>query len=351
MVIDAAKTEGLGLDRSGGGWQGALRWAVMLLGFGVLARFVILGWPQIVRSVSALDGAQGGLIAMAVLIEGLWLFAQSQVYRSALVGFGGRASNRTVLRISTAAFSLSRILPGGGAVGSLYAAHQLIKLGNRPALTIGSMMTSWWVSMTSLAVIVLGGVAVGVTSYGIDPGNLIAPSVGLGVMALLGGLAWFSLNQGWLRDRLEPRIGHILEKRAVGEELGDVGEALDEIRAGMKVRTLLGVASWSTTAWVCDLTALWFCFAALGHPVSITPLVIGYGVVNLIGALPELTPGWLGVIEVSLAGVFAVWGIPVSLSVVAVLAYRLVSYWLPVAVGLGPAIRLLRGGHIARAPA
>ncbi|MPZ53582.1 MAG: flippase-like domain-containing protein [Acidimicrobiia bacterium] len=351
MFADVAKNEGLVAEGPSRGWRRALRWLVLLVGFGILARFLMLGWPQIVESVGALDGTQRGLIVLAVLIEGVWLFAQSQVYRSALVGFGGSASNRKALGSSTAAFSLSRILPGGGAVGSLYAANQFIKLGNRPALTIGSMMTSWWVSMTTLAVIVLGGVIVGVTRYGIDPGHIVGPSMGLGVMAVIGGLGWLVLHNDRVRSRLEPRIAKLLASRSVGESVGEPDAALDEIRAGISPRTLSRIAFWSASAWLCDLTALWLCFAALGHPVGITPLVIGYGMVNLIGALPELTPGWLGVIEVSLAGVFAIWGIPASLSVVAVLAYRLVSYWLPVAVGLAPAIRLLRGGHIAQATA
>ena len=64
---------------------------------------------------------------------------------------------------------------------------------------------------------------------------------------------------------------------------------------------------------------------------------------NLINALPELTPGWLGVLESALAATYAAFGVPVGVAVMAVLSYRLVSYWLPVAVGIGPALGMLRG--------
>jgi uncharacterized membrane protein YbhN (UPF0104 family) len=35
--------------------------------------------------------------------------------------------------------------------------------------------------------------------------------------------------------------------------------------------------------------------------------------------------------------------VPVGIAVMAVISYRLVSYWLPVAVGIAPALGMLRG--------
>ena len=68
----------------------------------------------------------------------------------------------------------------------------------------------------------------------------------------------------------------------------------------------------------------------------------GGGIADLLQALPELTPGWLGVLEGTLSVTYAAFGVPAGLTVVAVLAYRLISHWLPVAAGLPPAIALMR---------
>jgi hypothetical protein len=82
----------------------------------------------------------------------------------------------------------------------------------------------------------------------------------------------------------------------------------------------------------------------LGFGVHLHPavLLVGYGLANLINALPELTPGWLGVMETALAAAYAGLGAPAGVAVVAVLCYRLVSYWLPVAAGAWPAVGMLR---------
>lgn len=61
----------------------------------------------------------------------------------------------------------------------------------------------------------------------------------------------------------------------------------------------------------------------------------------MINALPELTPGWLGVMESALALAYVALGVPAGIALMAVLAYRLLSYWLPVAVGLLPGLQML----------
>jgi uncharacterized protein (TIRG00374 family) len=123
-----------------------------------------------------------------------------------------------------------------------------------------------------------------------------------------------------------------------GSQWRTIGEAAHHLGR----RRLFGVAGWALAAWVCDAAALAVSFAALGHPLDIGVLLIGYGVVNLLSALPELTPVWLGVLEVTLAVTYAAFGVPVGVAAAAVLGYRLVSYWLPVVAGVPFALSTLR---------
>jgi uncharacterized protein (TIRG00374 family) len=53
---------------------------------------------------------------------------------------------------------------------------------------------------------------------------------------------------------------------------------------------------------------------------------------NIASAIP-LTPGGLGVIEVTLVAITVGFGAPRATAVLAVLGYRLVSYWLPLLPG------------------
>ena len=66
----------------------------------------------------------------------------------------------------------------------------------------------------------------------------------------------------------------------------------------------------------------------------------GYAAANIVALIP-LTPGGLGIVEADLASLLVLAGVPSGPAFVATLAYRLVSYWLPVLIG-GPAYLMFR---------
>ncbi len=56
-------------------------------------------------------------------------------------------------------------------------------------------------------------------------------------------------------------------------------------------------------------------------------------VAGVLGTIP-LTPGGVGFVEVGLAATLGLAGVGAAEATTAVLAYRLVSFWLPIPVGL-----------------
>jgi len=82
----------------------------------------------------------------------------------------------------------------------------------------------------------------------------------------------------------------------------------------------------------CDLFALHFSFRALGYSVPWGILILGYTVSNYLATISML-PGGLGVMEASLAAIYASLQVPLSIAITAVLIYRFFSFWLPIPVG------------------
>ena len=60
-------------------------------------------------------------------------------------------------------------------------------------------------------------------------------------------------------------------------------------------------------------------------------LVVGYFVGMLANTLP--LPGGIGGVDGGMIGAFAAFGVDPGLAIVAVLAYRFFSFWLPIAPG------------------
>ena len=80
-------------------------------------------------------------------------------------------------------------------------------------------------------------------------------------------------------------------------------------------------------------------FLALRYQPGFGPLAVAYAAANIASAIP-ITPGGLGVIEVTLVAVTVGFGAPRATAVLAVLGYRIVNYWLPLIPGAIAYLRL-----------
>ena len=69
-------------------------------------------------------------------------------------------------------------------------------------------------------------------------------------------------------------------------------------------------------------------------------MLLAYAAANIIELVP-VTPGGLGLVEASLGGLLVLAGVHGGDALLATLAYRLASYWLPLCAGL-PAYLLYR---------
>lgn len=317
------------------------QWArglLMVASLGFLLRNGIVNFPSIREASRHLVVANSALIAGALMLEAAWTYFLSNVYRQALIAQGGWMSAPSALRVSMGAFSLSRILPGGGAAGSVFAAREMVRVGNDVSTTVASMVLSWWISMTTLAGLVTVGSSLGVLAGTVPHAYLVGPALALAALVALGGAMWMARSNARLRARLAFRLDRLADRFGLASSQRNWDGLA--VRRGGGVR----VAGWALASWLSDAAALWLVFAAFGELLHPGVLLVGYGLANLINALPELTPGWLGVMESALALAYAALGVSAGIALMAVLAYRLLSYWLPVALGLVPGLKMLRAG-------
>ena len=82
-----------------------------------------------------------------------------------------------------------------------------------------------------------------------------------------------------------------------------------------------------------DMLTLYFLFVAAGHRVSPGVLLAGYGLPLLLGKVSFL-PGGVGIVEATMAALYNGLGVPNGVTVVVIVIYRFLSFWLPLLVGL-----------------
>ena len=78
---------------------------------------------------------------------------------------------------------------------------------------------------------------------------------------------------------------------------------------------------------------LWATYRAFDTTVPLTVILMGYLIGQLGGLLP--IPGGVGGIDGGLIATLIVYGAPAGATVAAVLAYRLILFWLPLVIGVG----------------
>jgi uncharacterized protein (TIRG00374 family) len=84
--------------------------------------------------------------------------------------------------------------------------------------------------------------------------------------------------------------------------------------------------------WLFDYSALLLALAAIGASPDPSLVLVAYAGGLVLSMIP-LTPGGLGFVEAGLTGLLALAGIGAADAALATLAYRLVSYWLPIPLG------------------
>jgi len=156
------------------------------------------------------------------------------------------------------------------------------------------------------------------------------------LIGVIGLLVWGISNHASL-TKLAERVGRrwaSFRKKEYNPKktdtwLAGLFSAADMLLAGGWRGPLLGAAL--NVAF--DMLTLYFLFIAAGHRISLGVLLTGYGLPLLLGKMAFMVPGGVGVIESTMVGLYTGLGVPNPVTVVVVLSYRILSFWLPLILG------------------
>ena len=309
----------------------AARWAALSLVVGaalvvLLSRHV--GWDA-VRTVLA--GMDGRLLPVVVAVQVASLAALTQTYRTTFAIQGGRLSFRDGLTVCLGAFSLTQLLPAGGAAGGAFVVHRLRRHGADPVRAVATVALLGIVTMGTLALAL--SVATTVSALRTDRyvvHAVISTTVAIAILAALAVLRRL-VDSERVRHGFAARLQR-LQWRGHRVATDWVDGLHRHQRLLRDPRALLRPVAWSALNWSLDLLVLVLVLAAVGAGAPLVGVLIGFAVANLLNGLPT-TPGGIGVVEAGLAGTLVAFGADPVAASVGVLAYRVLALWLPVLLG------------------
>jgi uncharacterized protein (TIRG00374 family) len=241
-----------------------------------------------------------------------------------------------VITSQLASNAFGRIVPGGVAAAGAMQYAMLMRAGVPQAKAASGMTASSLLVFGTLLALPLLALPAIIGGAPVDRGLERAAIAGGALFALMfaGGVAAFAGDRLLLLlgRAIEAAHNRLLRRR---EPLRGFGERL--LRERDVVRRTLGERWWeallfASGRWVLDYLSLLGALSAVGANPRPSLVLLAFTAAQALGSLP-LTPGGLGFVEAGLTGALALAGVPGGQAVVATLAYRLVSFWLPIPAG------------------
>lgn len=284
---------------------------------------VLASWPQ-------LKTLKPGWFALAIGFEAMSYVSLWSMQRVALRTTSWFAVGTAQL----ASGAIGSVVPGGAATAGAVAYKMLTRAGIRSAdvasglaaATVGTTAVLLAMPLLALPAIIGGLVA---------PDGLIETAyvgiAGFVAVAVLAAAAF-----GWDAPlRIAGRGARWVVQRVKRDAAADLPERLVAQRDRMKetfgsrwrvaLPGAVGKVGFDYLALVCCLAAV----GARPHPSLVLLAYIGGGLLALI----PITPGGLGFVEAGLTGMLTAAGVGAQEALVSTLAYRLVSFWLPLPAG------------------
>jgi len=293
---------------------------------GVLAVMVVTlrdklpGPAEVGHALGAADTRWLLVAAVAELVS-MAMFARQQ--RRLLTAFGVRLPLPRAIALSYSRSAISISLPAGSAVSAAYAFRQFRAGGASRAAATAVMVLSGLLSALGLVLLYATSALTAASPFLLIAGGAVVLAAGV----------WLTHHHSRHHERRLPRW----------RLLRPVAEAFEASRSVAPRHWALALAA-AVANWLTDLLCLAAAARAFDIEVGLLQIATIYLTVQLVRQIP-LTPGGIGVIEISLlAGLVSI-GAEQSASAAAVLAYRLLSCWLIIPVGLLCWL-LLRGSKV-----
>jgi uncharacterized protein (TIRG00374 family) len=297
----------------------------------VTALFVaiaLLAWlaPGLDSIRSRLQDADPGWLVLGVALE-----VASCASYVAMFGpvFCERMALRTSAEIGLAELGVGSLVPAGG-LGGLALGVWALRRGGMPTDQVATRSVAFFLikCAANFAAVAVVGVAMWLgAGPAVSPALTILPAgLALAVMAAVA-----SLPVSLARASGEGRVARAARTLGRG-----VSEALRLLRSGNPAIVLGSLGYWAF-----DNMVLWACFRGFGVHLALTVVLMGYLIGQLGGLLP--IPGGLGGVEGGLVGTLVVYGVSLRDAVAAVVAYRVIQFWIPLLLSLPAFVSLQRG--------
>lgn len=317
-----------------------IRRLLSILAFGIVC---YLFWPLVGELRNTLDlfrQVQWVVLLLAAGIQFLSYSSLTALNQVLLSPFAGKVGFWRLMAILPAMAFIEVALPSVGISGVILRARLLGKSGYSAEVSSFTLLMETIYMAGVMMVLSLIGVW-----YLLDNGSVHFNQMIILILMMLlpvtGSLLFYRMCQnrerglrwsGWILHHWN-RLMRLFRRPGISLEI--MKERVNRFYqgiAGLKHVPPILLLTFAFIRIALDVATLWFCFLAFHFAISLGILLTGYGLVLGFSGLAAL-PGGLGLVDVSLASIYARLGTPGAVAVAAALSYRLLAFWLVRLIG------------------
>jgi uncharacterized protein (TIRG00374 family) len=291
-----------------------------------------------------LSDADVWLLPLPVLCVIASYLTMARSYQGIGRAAGYDVSMREMLKITFVANSLNYIVATGGLSGFAARMYFFTRLSIPSGTAVIISLAQTFMTNVTLLFFVIAGFGYLFTSHTLQGSALVVTSILLAFFATAALVASLLLLHPRLRRRTLFVFGQasywvmrrLLAHRAPART--HIWRYQFNLNRGIafllsRKRQMVGPLAYIIFDWMFTLLILHTSFLAVRYPIRLSFVIVGFAV-GIVLSLASLIPGGLGIMEGSMAAVFASLGVPFETAVVAVLLFRAIYYLLPLLFSL-----------------
>jgi uncharacterized protein (TIRG00374 family) len=322
-------------------WRSIITWVFILL-------FVWLVWNRfgdIDALLTTLRSGKPVWIGAAVAGQLLYFVLFAGIYWSAFRVVDVQMEMPKLIPLTYASIFVNTTVTSGGAAGTVLFVDEARRRGESTArATVGTILVIA-TDFSAFSVLLTIGMISLIRHHEITKLETVTALAMylmiFGTMALLTTGLW---APNWLRRAfitvhgLERRVSKLLRRpRSLlsddwpernADEFTTAAQAI--VQHPVQVLRTIGIAM---VAHLVDLFTLFALFLAFSQPTTLSILIILYAM-SIVFRVASPTPNGIGIVETVLPAIYVSVGVPLEVGTVINLAFRGVSFWIPLVVGV-----------------
>ncbi len=320
-------------------------WQHILLG-GLIVAFawlVISHFAEVKNLADALAQGQWQWVMVAAALQVLYYLTFTATYQSAFYALGIKRKVWELVPVALGSLFVNVVAPTASTAGAALFVDDAARRGHSPARAATATLLQLVTDYSAFLIVLAAGMTVLSINHDLKTYEIIGAiillllNVAL-ISVLLLGIWWPKLVEGLLQriQSMVNRIGGWFKRPNLldadwaynnAAELTDASQAVATYPARL-VRLLLVMLA----AYAIDLLSLYVLFYAFGQAIGLGPLMAGFAIGVLFWIVSPIPQG-IGLVEGVMTLTYTSLGVPANMAAIVSLAFRGLTFWLPLLMG------------------